>query len=815
MFPDLVTNDVMNAFAAAVSTPMFFLSIFGLVAAGAAMFSIGIPAVSRIVLPPPNETRLADHLPFERVLPDGKTIACRDGTYVQVLEVAGIDDTFFSQNDRDVLFLARKDWIDAIAEAGVMIRVMVIRERIHLMPSTTHSQPALRAIAGRWNESFQNAYRNRQIIVLSVSGKVRNPAQKIGGAVETTKTILNQYKPLELSQHDADPDRRPLSIWSRLASPISRLQPAGVGEGASDAICGDVVEFGGDNGEIRFSNGNTYQYCAVIGIRSLGDYTYEAFMSSLGTVHGEIVILHAIEPWSKTKAAFQVGQQYRLSLAQRFSPGMAQQFEEAIDRIEGQSDSAQSMSLYSLVIFAFGETPEKLVEVEGEIKRLATNFGVSPIRESSTAQASWFLQFPSYNIWPRTYKLFSRNIAAQITLERPPIGLQNCDWGVGPIALFRTAAGTPYAFQFHISEDKAAVAHAVAIGPTGAGKTTLINFLTAMAMRHERLHAYMVDRHGGAFIFTNAVGGNYVVFEGSNLPGTQSALNPFQCTDSPENRSFLRGFLQALAELEDPDTIEEIGFAVEAAFESPGLPRGMRSLANIYDAVFSKAKPLRKALHKWVDPSVYGTVFNAPNDNLDLISTRLVSFDFTRLYEHDDLARAVILYLMHRIQSSITELRAPALIFIDETEPIVRHPIFRNYFMQMLQEYRKRSAAVISAFQRPEAIMQAGLGEAIRGQAQTTFFFPNPQAREREYQDWGLTDREWAYVKGKLSLNRSLRRSVLMKRASGESVIIDTDLSALGNLIRVFFSDESSRALAEGLMRDLGRDWLQIYLDAN
>ena len=111
--------------------------------------------------------------------------------------------------------------------------------------------------------------------------------------------------------------------------------------------------------------------------------------------------------------------------------------------------------------------------------------------------------------------------------------------------------------------------------------------------------------------------------------------------------------------------------------------------------------------------------------------------------------------------------------------------------------------------------MQAGLGEAIRGQAQTTFFFQNPQAREKEYQDWGLTDREWAYIKGKLNLTRALRRSVLMKRATGESVIIDTDLSALGPLIKVFFSDESSRALAEKLMREVGPDWLAIYLDEN
>jgi type IV secretory pathway VirB4 component len=341
-----------------------------------------------------------------------------------------------------------------------------------------------------------------------------------------------------------------------------------------------------------------------------------------------------------------------------------------------------------------------------------------------------------------------------------------------------------------------------------------VNFLAGMSMRHPKLRCYMVDRHGGAFIFTNAIAGSYVTFEGSDMPGTQSALNPFQCTDNVHNRSFLRAFLQALSEKEDPDSIEEIGFAVEAAFENPGLPRERRSLANIYDAVFSKAKPLRKSLYKWVDPAVYGKVFNAGEDTLDLVSTRLVTLDFTRIYEHDDLAQAVIFYLMHRIQSAISELKAPALIFIDETEPVVRHPIFRNYFMQMLQEYRKRSAAVISAFQRPEAITQAGLGEAIRGQAQTTFFFQNPQARDKEYADWGLTEREFAYIKGKLPIAKGLKRSVLLKRATGESVILDTDLSTLGPLIRVFYSDEPSRALAERLMKDAGSDWLMMYLDS-
>ncbi len=811
---EALPTDVIYAFSQ-TSVIWLILGVMGASLSGLAFVGMTIPMVARFVLPAPEETRLPDFLPFDRVLPDGETLACRDGTLVRVMEVKGLDDTFFSPNDREILFLARKDWIDALSESGVSIRVFTMREHIDVAPRTQHEQPVLRELARRWNDSFHTAYRNRQIIALSIPSKGRNAAQKMTTAIETTKSILHQYAPRVLSQHDADPEQRPLSIWARLASPLSRPSPGGVGAGASDAICADQVEFGCDNGMIRFTNGHKHLYCAVIGMRSLGDFTYEAFISALGTVHGEITIAHVFEPWSRTKAALSVGQQYRLSLAQRFSPAMAAQFDEALDRIEGNSDASQSLSEYTMLIFVYGHDEQELERVEGEVKRIATSFGIAPVRESAVAQASWFTQFPGYSIWPRPYRLFSRNIACQVTLERPPEGIPNSDWGEGAIATFRTASGTPYAFQFHVSAEKAAVAHAVAIGPTGAGKTTIVNFLTAMAMRHQKLRCYMVDRHGGAFIFTNAVGGNYVVFEGSEMAGTQSSLNPFQCTDSPENRSFLRAFLQALSEQQDPDSIEEIGFAIEAAFENPGLPRDQRSLLAIYDAVFSKTKPLRKALYKWVDPAVYGNVFNAERDTLDLVSTRLVTFDFTRIYEHDDLARAVILYLMHRIQSTIAELRAPALIFIDETEPVVKHPIFRNYFMQMLQEYRKRSAAVISAFQRPEAIMQAGLGEAIRGQAQTTFFFPNPQAMEREYKDWGLTDREWAYIKGKLPLSRGLRRSVLLKRATGESVILDTDLSALGSLIRVFYSDEPSRALAQRLMEETGPDWLSIYLDAS
>ncbi len=808
-----LSSTLFDALRSTVSTQAILVGSAGMLAGGALFAGLLTPAIAHSMLPNPKETRLSDFLPFDQILPDERTILCRDGTVVQCLEVAGRDITFLTPGEREAFYYARKNWIDALAETGVMVRIFVVRERVDPSSGLVHENPVLHEMARRWEYSFKNTFRNRQIIVLSVSGKTKNNISKLNDAVDISDSILNPYRPRVLVQSDQDPRRRPLWIWTRIASPITRPEPNGMGDGVRDAITADAVEFGKEDGTITFQSGEQVLYCAAMGLRSIGDFTNEGFVTELSAIAGEVIVMHTFDPMPRTEAQLRLVQHQRMTLATRYSAGVHAQFHEAMNMVEGSDANAAVLSFYTMTVFMYGRTKEEMLLIEAEVKRIAAGYGITAVREGAAVQSSWFAQFPGYNLWPRVYKLFSNNVSCHVTLDKPPEGLAKSDWGPGPIALFRTSMGTAYNFQFHVTDEVAAVAHAVTIGPTGGGKTTIVTFLTAMAMRHPKLRCYMIDRHGGAYIFTNAVGGSYVTFEGSQLAGRKTELNPFYCEDNPENRSFLRGFLQAIAEVDDPDSIEEIGFAVEAAFDAPGIPKEQRSLANIYDAVFSKSRNVRKQLNKWVDPAVYGKIFNGATDSLDLTNTRLVTLDFTKIYEHEDLARAVILYLMHRIQAAITETRSPALIFIDETEPVVRHPLFRQFFLQMLQEYRKKGAAIISAFQRPEAIAAAGLGEAIRGQAQTTFFLPNPQAKEMEYADWGLTDREMDFIKGRLAISRRLRRAVLVKRATGESVILDVDLTPLGPMLKIFRSDEPSKAEAEMCMRKYGADWLRHYLE--
>jgi type IV secretion system protein VirB4 len=427
------------------------------------------------------------------------------------------------------------------------------------------------------------------------------------------------------------------------------------------------------------------------------------------------------------------------------------------------------------------------------------------------AQISWFCLFPAYDDLPRVYKLLSRAVACSITFERVPTGFMKNDWGDGNITTFPTANGTSYRFQFHISSASGAVAHSIVIGPTGIGKTTLYAFLCGAAMRYPKLKAFFFDRNRGIEIFTNAVGGAYLTFVGGKTKdveyGKKTYMNPLKLPDTPENRQFLRLWLKAITYIENSDYAkseaqieEEISRAVSVVYDY--LDYDLRSLKNIYKSVFSPTGIVRQEIKRWVDDEQYGMLFNSDVDNLDL-SSQLTSFDFTNIFEDSRLAAAVISYIMNQINNVTTKEGDPSLIIIDETAPMLENPMFRRNFITGLQEGRKKRQAFMAAFQQPNIIDNLGVGEAIRGQCQTAIFFKNPQATPKDYAGWNLNEKEMAFISGKLY--PELRYAVLISRPIiNESVILNIDLSSIGNYLKIFDSGRKSVVLADELLKKMG-----------
>ena len=800
---------IVSVFVQSLAAGEVLVGVLGIVAA-AAFASLLITKIGEMILPKPQETQVSDFLPFERLKEDGTTIECHDGTLVRIFAVKGADVAMILPELRENMLESRKGFIDSMADLNVSVRIITIREMVSLQEKIKHENYLLRRIADEWSKNLSRVFRNKHYIILSVKER-KNHARDLGQAAQALTAVLDMYEPVALFENaNSNLADSPFTFLARLCSPIGRPMPRiGKLEGSElkSMLTTDYIHFTGDEGVIRFFSGERERFCIVMGIRSPGDYMDEELIDSLMTLDIELIALHTVTPIPKIKALAILMQQQRMAMVTSFSAGTASQYGEAINMIDSADSNTQTLCHYSFTLFLYGSDKDELEFGQMEVERICRLFGVTPVREGWIAQASFFAQFPTYDVYPRTYTYLSRAVATAIGLTKEAEGNERSDWGDGPITIFRTISGTAYRWQFHVTAAANAVAHCILLGSTGQGKTTLLAFLAGQAMRHRDLRVYFFDRHRGVEVFCSAIQGAYVNFDGDE---NSTSMNPFSCQDVPENRAFLRRWLKAITMVNDAVSEKEIARAVTTAFDY--LRPEERTLKNLHKSCFSPTGAMRRELFRWVNDQQYGLIFNSPNDTLDM-TAHFIAFDFTHIFEDEVLAPAVISYIMQRIHSVSGLTGDPSLIMIDETAPMLKHPMFRDQFVIGLQEGRKKRQAYLCAFQQPNIVDSLGMGEVIRGQCQTVIFFRNPQGMEEDYENWKLTPRERDFIFGRAF--KELKYAILVARpAVGESVILDVNLGGLGAYLKLYSSGRKHVLLAEQLIKEYGPEkFVDKYLE--
>ncbi|MDD3669432.1 MAG: hypothetical protein PHX68_04080 [Alphaproteobacteria bacterium] len=787
--------EIMVQTATSASTILMLMAVLGFVF----LTIVLVTKLADWVLPKPKETQVSDFLPFNRLNEDGATIHLRNGGLARVYEIQGADTTLILPEERAGFMEMRKRWVDAMAELEVVSRIITIRERVDLSEENTYrDEPLLEAISKKWLENLYRIYKNKHYIVLSVNDRL-NAEKDLNQAGMATTSILETYQPVLISEKTAQmhDDKSPLWVFAQICSPMSNPKPVvrgETGEYLNALLTADYIHFTKDEGIIKFLSGNREKLAICIGIRKPGDYMDEQMVADVLSLNCELHLIHNVKPVPNVKANALLMQQRRMAYLTTFSENVKEQFDTALQWMDMSDADGQTLNDYAMSVMIFGDTKEELNFGQGEVEALCRLHNVTPVRDGWAAQAVFFSQFPTYDVYPRTFLFLSRVVACGVCIDKTAEGRQKSDWGPVPISYFRTITGTPYAFQFHVSEEAYAVAHTALIGPTGQGKTTFFSFMAGQAMRIPDLRTYFFDRNIGAKIFAMMQGAPYIKFDG----GEESvSLNPFAIPDSPDNRAFLRTWLRDITGAKDAASEQEIARAVTTAFEY--LRQKERLLRNLYKSCFAPNSFMRRELNRWIDEDQYGRVFNSMTDNLDL-SSRYMAFDFTTIFQDATLAPAVISYVMHRIHTLATAMGTPSLIMIDETAPMLEHEMFKDSFIVGLREGRKKRQAFLCAFQQPKFLDDHGLGDVIRGQCQTVVFFRNPQANQSDYASWNLTPREMNFILGKEFADH--KYAILVSRpAIHESVILDIDLSGLGPYLKIYSSGNKNVLLAEQLAK--------------
>ena len=764
---------------------------------------IYIPALTRKIFPKFGYTRYSAYLPFKTVYNDN-SLTLTNGAILRVYRVAGVQTSMQDAQTREKFLDLRAQLFNQIRDPNVVLRFYMIRDAVDENTDYEFDQPVLQKIYNKWKSQGLRIFTNNYYISLSVGGT--NAREKLNQYSSYIESVLAAYKPTVLRNDSPDNMAR---FFGRILSPITKPSPIVCDNRIGDIATVDDVDFLPD-GTVRYIGAGRQTFAAMVSFKTSPDYLDEDFFNSISTIQTEMICMNGFSIMDASGIESVLRQ--RRATADEKNKSSTEQISAAESAMDENISGNQNLVGYYPLFIIFGASPDALKKYIDDFNKIAASFGVSPITESFAAKVSWFAQIPGFDTFPRSFKMLSKTAAISVPMSSTPRGVSNSDWGPGPLVVFPTAQGTPYQFQFHVSDQPAAVAHTLTIGPTGGGKTTLFSFLISQSLRHPKLKAFFFDRNKGAEIFTLAVGGKYVVMQGKEKDESaltfQTHLNPLKMPDTASNRAFLRRWFAMITGQSDPLSSDEIARAVSVNFDY--LQENDRLLKNLWESCFSSSGNMRPALKKWVDPLQYGDIFNEDSDTLDL-NARLTTFDFTEILQDEVLAPAVISYILHRINNITVSGGNPSLIMIDETAPMLENKMFRENFITGLQEGRKNRQAYMVAFQRANVLDKLGIGDVVRGQAQTVLFFRNPAADASDYAYWNLNPLEMAFIQGKAYPN--LKRAVLLSRpVTGESVILNTELGGLGNLLRLFESGRSSVLLAEELYKQFGNNFVAEYL---
>ena len=775
------------------------------------------------------EKAVADFVPYTRHV-DAATIATKNNGLLQVLKLEGFPFETADEDTLDGLKEVRNTLTIGLASARHILYHHLVRRRV---PPGVGGQ--FSGFAAEVDAAWQRRLTRRRLYVNDLYlTLLRRPAPGVVGLVDwvtglftssdisraeqeraeslraltdATNSIIStlaRYKPRLLTTYE-DAGRlysEPLEFLSYLLNHETRrvLLPAG----PLDAYLPTKRPlFAREALELRGAAPADQTYGAMLSVKEYAGGTWAGLLDDLTRLPFEMVITQSFAFNERQVALENLARQGRvLDAAEDAAVSLRQGL---IDAADDLASNRIVFGGHHLSVLLTGADQPHLERALTDTTATLTNLGVLAVREDVNLEPAFWAQLPGNQAFiARQSAISSLNWAGFASLHNYPAGKRTGNhWG-DCIALLETTSATPYAFNFHSSD----VGNFTVVGPTGTGKTVVLNFLLAQAQRHKPA-AFFFDRDRGAELFIRAIGGWYGAFK----PGEPSGLNPLQLADTPANRTFLRDWLTALARHPDGTPLSAtdqavIAEAVAANFDVPPQARRLSHLQTLFRGheLDTQDNALAARIRPWFGDGERAWLFDNPHDTLALGRTQ--GFDLTFVLD-DPIARVpLLLYLFHRIEQTLDGQKA--LIFIDEGWRALDDPAFENRLREWLKTIRKKNGLVGFGTQSAEDVLATSIGKTIVEQCRTQLFLPNFKASEAGYcEGFSLTPHELDVVR---TLGDTSRCFLIKHDAT--SVVARLDLSGEDDILAILSGREDTVLLCDAIRAEVGddpADWLPIF----
>ncbi|MBI1684203.1 conjugal transfer protein TrbE [Caulobacter hibisci] len=359
-----------------------------------------------------------------------------------------------------------------------------------------------------------------------------------------------------------------------------------------------------------------------------------------------------------------------------------------------------------------------------------------------------------------------------------------------PLMHARTAGTTPFRLDLHQGD----VGHTLVVGPTGAGKSVLLNTLALQWRRYPDARVVVFDKGRSARAATLLAGG---AFHDLGGPAGSLSFQPLARLDAPQDRSWAQGWLLDLLRNEglspEPRLKDELWTALRNLAAGPLAQRTLTVLAaTIQD------QAVKAALAPYTLNGPHGHLLDAAHDSL--ASGDWQTFEVGELMASPAILGPVLTYLFHVLEAGFDG--RPTLIVLDEAWLLLESTAFAAKIREWLKTLRKLNVAVVFATQSLADIQGSSIASALIESCPTRIFLPNPEARTPQvasvYAGFGLNDQQVDIIAG-----AAPKREYYYQSAAGDR-LFELGLGPVA-LAAVGAASPADQALISRLLDEVGR----------
>lgn len=342
-----------------------------------------------------------------------------------------------------------------------------------------------------------------------------------------------------------------------------------------------------------------------------------------------------------------------------------EKFDDAQSALRELGDDLVSFGKFTQVIVLMDKSKDKVDAMAREVEKTINSRGFSTVNETTNAVNAWFSSIPCMtrsNI--RKFFMNSLNLAHMFPLSAVWAGDEwNDHLNAPPLMRCQTSGSTPFRLNLHVGD----VGHTMIVGPTGSGKSVLLNTIEAQFRGYKDAQIYIFDKGGSSRVLTAGVGGTF--YDLGNESENSLSFQPYAKIDDENEKNWaLEWTLQILVQegIKEitPTDKGEIWSALNKLATAPENERTMTGLS-----LMIQDDRLRDALRAFTAPSslnedggAYGRLFDSEKDSLSYGNWQ--TFEMEELMAKQGAVMPTLLYIFHRLEQNCKG--KPTIFVLDE-----------------------------------------------------------------------------------------------------------------------------------------------------